>query len=85
MVEALVFIRVGTSESLSLLKCVTDELVKIEEVEEVYDVFGRYDLVVRLKVNTLDDLSNLIADEIRYIPGVLSTETLIVRLKTGKK
>jgi DNA-binding Lrp family transcriptional regulator len=44
----------------------------------VYDVFGRYDFVVKVKTKTLEELGNVVTDCIRGIKGVLTTETLVM-------
>lgn len=78
MVEAFVLIRLGTSESLNFMKTIKDEVRGIEGVEEVYGVFGRYDLIARVETKALEDLGNLVNDKIRGIDGVLTTETLVI-------
>jgi len=40
-------------------------------------VFGRWDLVLDMETDDLPALSNTVVQEIRPIPGVLSTETLV--------
>ncbi|MHB8361262.1 MAG: Lrp/AsnC ligand binding domain-containing protein, partial [Thermoplasmataceae archaeon] len=50
-----------------------------ERFREVYEFSGKADLAIRIKARVIEDI-NKIVDEIRMIPGVRSTETLI-RLK----
>jgi len=45
----------------------------------VYGVFGRYDIIAIAEASSLESLPSLIADKIRSISGVTSTETLVVR------
>ena len=55
-------------------------LVKIKEtrgVSHVCAVFGRWDLVLDMETDDLSTLSNSVVANIRSIPGVLSTETLV--------
>jgi DNA-binding Lrp family transcriptional regulator len=40
-------------------------------------VFGRWDLVLDMETQDLEELSQVVVNEIRSIPGVLSTETLV--------
>ncbi|NIR86891.1 Lrp/AsnC family transcriptional regulator [Candidatus Bathyarchaeota archaeon] len=77
MVTAFVMIRVGTGEVLDFERVVKEEIKKMKEVKTVYSVFGRYDLIAQATAPTLEDLSRL-ADKIRAVAGVLSTESLIV-------
>ena len=78
MASAFVLIRVGTGEYLDFAKSAKEKIGKIEGVEKVFFVFGRYDLVAHVKAQTLEELARTISDEIRGVPGVLSTETLII-------
>jgi DNA-binding Lrp family transcriptional regulator len=78
MIEAFILIRVGSGETTSFMKTVKEHLSKIKSVKEVYGVFGRYDFVVKVETKTLEELGNIVADNIRGVSGVLSTETLVL-------
>jgi len=78
MVEAFVLVRVGTGEELNFIKTVKDHISKTKGVKEIYGVFGRYDLVIKVETKTLMELGNLVTDKIRGIQGVLTTETLVI-------
>lgn len=78
MVEAIVLVRVGSSEHLNFMKTVMEELSKIKGVKEVNSVFGRWDFVIKLETRSLGDLGNLVTDCVRSIKGVQSTETLVM-------
>ncbi|MBI4350862.1 MAG: Lrp/AsnC ligand binding domain-containing protein [Elusimicrobia bacterium] len=55
-------------------------LVKLKALKSVVHmsaVFGRWDLVLDMETDDLPALSNIVVQEIRSIPGVLSTETLV--------
>jgi len=78
MVTAFVLVKVGTSEQLNFVKTVKEDVSKIRGVKNVYSVFGRYDLVVQVDASNLEELSRTIIDKMRAIPGVLSTESLIM-------
>ncbi len=55
-------------------------LVKLKALKSVVHmsaVFGRWDLVLDMETDDLPTLSNIVVQEIRGIPGVLSTETLV--------
>ena len=77
MIMAFVLIRVGAGEHLSFMRSVKEEIAKIKGVKKVYEVFGRYDLIVLIEAPTLEELSATITDKIRAIEGVQSTESLI--------
>jgi DNA-binding Lrp family transcriptional regulator len=78
MVEALILIRVGTSEASNFMKTMKEELCRIKGVKDVYGVFGRYDFVVRVETKTLEDLGRLVTDCIRGVKGVEFSETLVM-------
>ena len=55
-------------------------LAKIKETKGVAHmsaVFGRWDLVLDMETEDLAELSNVVVHNIRSIPGVLSTESLV--------
>ena len=68
----------GTGEKLSWSKETKDRLRKIAGVKEVYGVLGRCDLVALVQAETLEKLTSLVADEIRSVPGIQTSETLTV-------
>jgi DNA-binding Lrp family transcriptional regulator len=78
MVEALILIRVGSSETLNFMKTVKEELRKIKGVKDVYGVFGRHDLVVKVETRKLEDLGRLVTDCVRGIKGLEFSETLVM-------
>ena len=78
MVDALILIRVGTSEASNFMKTMKEELARIKGVKDVYGVFGRYDFVVKVETKTLEDLGRLVSDCIRGVKGVEFSETLVM-------
>jgi DNA-binding Lrp family transcriptional regulator len=78
MVEALILVRVGSSETLNLMKTIKEEISRVKGVKEVYGVFGRYDFAVRVQTKTAEELGNLVTDCIRGIKGVVYSETLVI-------
>ena len=67
----------GTGERLSWSKDTGARLRKIGGVKEVYGVLGRYDMVALVEADTLEKLTALVADQIRSVPGVQASETLV--------
>jgi len=78
MVTAFVLVKVGTGEQLNFAKSAKEDMSNIKGVKNVFGVFGRYDLVVQVEATNLEELSRIIMDKMRAIPGVLSTESLII-------
>jgi DNA-binding Lrp family transcriptional regulator len=50
----------------------------LEGVKKAEAVAGPYDMVVRIEVDSLEKLTKAIFGDIRSIPGVTNTTTLIV-------
>lgn len=57
-------------------KEVFDLLIKDRDVQEVHPLFGEYDLIVKVTVNNIDELSDIVFNRIRKIKGVTETKTL---------
>ena len=57
---------------------VLKEVEAIEVVEEAEMVYGVYDIVAKVKTETMDQLKQIITYNIRRINNVLTTQTLLV-------
>jgi len=57
---------------------VVKELRKIEGVEEAYTVYGVYDIVAKIRANSMDRLKEIVTWHIRRLNKVRSTLTMIV-------
>ncbi|MEM2905286.1 MAG: Lrp/AsnC ligand binding domain-containing protein [Candidatus Bathyarchaeia archaeon] len=47
-------------------------------VQEVYLLYGAYDILVRVDVQEMNRLSQVVLQQLRPLPGVRSTVTLVV-------
>lgn len=56
---------------------VAQALVGIDGISEVFSVAGRYDLVAILRVQTNEELADLVTEKMLAVPGITSSETLI--------
>lgn len=56
---------------------VMKSLSKVDGVKEAYEVYGSYDIIVRLEAEGEGMLKKIVNDEIRGIEGVKSTLTMI--------
>lgn len=73
MVTGLVLVRLMAGKE-------TEALTRIKStkgVAHVSAVFGRWDLVLDMETEDLPHLSNIVVHQIRTIPGVMSTESLV--------
>ena len=53
-------------------------LKKIDAVDEAYMVYGVYDVVAKVKANTMDKLKEIVTWHVRRLDKVRSTLTMIV-------
>ena len=73
MVTGLVLVRLMSGKEKTALT----KIKETKGVSHVCAVFGRWDLVLDMETEDLPSLSNTVVNDIRSIPGVLSTETLV--------
>ena len=73
MITALVLVKLISGREAEAL----EKIKQVEGVAHVSAVFGRWDLVLDMQTEDLPTLSNTVVHQIRSIPGVLSTETLV--------
>jgi len=57
---------------------VHNKLKEVEGVEEAYIVYGVYDIVARVRADTMDKLKDVVTWKVRRLPKVRSTLTMIV-------
>jgi DNA-binding Lrp family transcriptional regulator len=74
MPTAFVLINTEIGSESDVLK----ELKKVEGVEEASAVYGVYDIVARVKADTMDKLKEIVTWRIRRLDKVRSTLTMIV-------
>jgi len=73
MIKAYVLLRVKPGMDRSVFKTVK----KLKQVKDLETVYGEYDLLMKIQVETMDDLDAFIFDTARTIQGVERTTTLI--------
>ena len=74
MPTAFVLINAEIGSELDILK----NLKKVEGVGEAFAVYGVYDVIARVKADTMDKLKEIVTLHIRRVDKVRSTLTLIV-------
>ena len=74
MPRALVLVNVESGREDEVLR----ELRKVEGVEEAYLSYGAYDIVARVRADTMEDLKIVITRRLRRLREVWSTLTLIL-------
>ncbi|HUK85339.1 MAG TPA: Lrp/AsnC ligand binding domain-containing protein [Candidatus Acidoferrum sp.] len=57
---------------------VVNDLKKIEGVEEAYFSYGVYDIITKIKADSMERLKDMVTQKVRAIGRVRSTLTLIL-------
>jgi DNA-binding Lrp family transcriptional regulator len=73
LVVAYVLITTATGKEGAVL----EQLQKIHGLSEVHQLFGQFDMIVRMETKDYDILCDEVLGKIRTIPGVTSSRTLI--------
>jgi Lrp/AsnC family transcriptional regulator for asnA, asnC and gidA len=63
---------------------IISDLSRIDEVLEVHEMHGRFDLLLKLRAKNLDQMRNIVENKIRKLPHILETELMTV-LRTEKE
>jgi len=73
MISAYLLARVKPNKDREVL----EKLRKLKPVKEAATLYGEYDVIAKLQVETLEDLDTFIFDTVRTIAGIDATTTLI--------
>ena len=57
---------------------VTNKLKEIPEIVDIYIVQGLYDLIAKVKLNTEEELKELVSERIRKVDKITGTVTVII-------
>ncbi|MBD3209103.1 Lrp/AsnC ligand binding domain-containing protein [Candidatus Woesearchaeota archaeon] len=60
------------------LKITSAALNKYEEIEELHEIYGRYDLIAKMVCTDRAELKGFIQNKLQITEGIKTTETLIV-------
>jgi DNA-binding Lrp family transcriptional regulator len=73
MVTALVLLKVERGK----INEVGEQMAAIRGVSEVYSVGGRFDLVAIIRVQTNEEMAEIVTEQMLHIDGITDSETLI--------
>jgi DNA-binding Lrp family transcriptional regulator len=62
----------------SLMDDVVQSLIKLENLEELYEVTGEFDIVTLLSANDIEEFRDVLKNRIMKIKGVKSTVSSVV-------
>ena len=60
-------------------------MFRIPEVREIAEVTGRFDILVTMNAQSLDEMHHLISEKVGRVEGVQKTETFIEMRKTARE
>jgi len=75
---------IGCNIDSRLRENILREIFDLDQVRDISEVTGRFDLLVNVKARSLDDLHNTISEKIGRVNGVQHTETFIEMKRTRK-
>ena len=73
MITAIVFVKADVDR----IPQVAESIASLDGVSEVYSVTGQVDLIALVRVREHDEISDVVADRLNKVDGVVSTETHI--------
>jgi len=53
-----------------------DRLIEIDDITELYPLFGEYDFIARVEAATPTEIGGIVVNKIRSLEGVADTKTL---------
>jgi Lrp/AsnC family transcriptional regulator, regulator for asnA, asnC and gidA len=74
----------GINIECGFIDDVTGNLCKVDEVLEVHEMHGMFDLFIKIRAKDLEQLRDIVQNKICRLPHILETELMTV-LKTGKE
>ena len=63
---------------------VISKLLLLDPVLEIHEMYGRFDLMLKLRAKNLEEMRNIIENKIRNLPNIIKVELLTV-LKSAKE
>jgi len=57
---------------------VLEGIKQVEGVQEAHSLYGVYDLLVRVKAGSIDEIKNITKTQIKQVAGVTSSLTLMI-------
>jgi len=76
MPSALVYILIITKYGKK--KAVANKLLRFKEIEDIHELYGQYDIIIKISAPDLRKLEDFIQNNIRTMKDIEGTETLVV-------
>lgn len=76
MVSAIAYVLITVTHGHS--NDVASEIMQFSEVENIHELFGQYDIIVKIKTDNTKNLGKFVRENLIGLSYVESTETLVV-------
>jgi DNA-binding Lrp family transcriptional regulator len=80
--DHLAFLGINTKPGFTDI--VISKLSLLDPVLEIHEMYGRFDLMLKIRAKNLEDMRNIIENKIRNLPHIVKVELLTV-LKSDKE
>lgn len=78
--KAFVLLNTGIAK----IKKVSGKLLKYKEIENIHELYGQYDIIIKMVVDNRIKAEEFLEKRIRHLPEIKGTETLVVS-RTAKE
>jgi len=73
-IKAYVLMKVSSGSEREICR----KIVEFDEVMDVSIVYGEFDIIAKVKVDELETLENFLSENLRSMPSIMLTSTMIV-------
>jgi DNA-binding Lrp family transcriptional regulator len=80
--DHLAFLGINTNPGFADM--VISKLLLLDPVLEIHEMYGRFDLMLKIRAKNLEEMRNIIENRIRNLPYIVKVELLTV-LKSAKE
>jgi len=74
MVKAYILLKVKTGSEREVF----EKLKKIPEIKDIHELYGDWDIIVKVESSKFEDMDKIITEGIRSIPDIKDSSTMMV-------
>ena len=64
---------------------VTDRLSRLDEILEIHEIHGRFDLLLKVRARSLEEMRDIVVNKIRRLPQITDAELMAVLTTTKEE
>ena len=64
---------------------VTDQLSRFDEILEIHEIHGRFDLLLKVRARSLEEMRDIVVNKIRRLPQITDAELMAVLTTTKEE